>query len=281
MPFITLTNQNIRMYYQQYGDPQFPPLILISGLKADHKIWGSLLESLAKTHHLLTFDNRGSGQTSDDENPFSLETMADDVIELMHALNIKHPFITGHSLGGAITQIIARKYTTKIRKIILCNTFMKLNANAKQGFTHILDLHRQGATAAEIMHGIVPWGFSASFATAEFLQTLYQTSNDEPHPQTLNGYQRQLDAILEFDSSQWVNTIKVPTLVIGSENDITATKEEAKALNQQIRCSTSLILPGAHASMVEQPKLLSQAIKHYCRDIHNDAMTGSLHRTIV
>ena len=228
-------------------------------------MWAPILENLSKNYYLLIFDNRGIGRTTDISQPFTVDTMADDVIELIDALSIHCPTVVGHSLGGAITQVIAQKYPNKVKKIILCNTFMKLNANATRGFSHVLDLYRQKATPAQIMENILPWGFSPSFITTEFLQTLQQTSNDNPYFQTLNGYERQWNALLQFDSTKWVRDISVPTLIIGSRNDITATIAETSKLHTHIKRSELLILPGAHASMFECPKLLSRAIKNYCR----------------
>ena len=100
--------------------------MLISGLKGDHNVWSSLLPDLKKDYQVLIFDNRGCGQTTDSDVPFTIETLADDTMAILEKLNLDRSIVIGHSLGGAVTQVIASKYKHKIKKVVLCNTFLNV-----------------------------------------------------------------------------------------------------------------------------------------------------------
>lgn len=56
---------------------------------------------------MLIFDNRGVGQTTDDGVTLTVELMAQDVMALADALNLKKPHVIGRSMSGTIVQHLA------------------------------------------------------------------------------------------------------------------------------------------------------------------------------
>lgn len=263
MPFITLPNRGLEVYYELHGDSKNPALVMINGLTRDHTAWKKMLADLSSKYHLLIFDNRGVGQTRDDGRSFSVDVMADDTVALIDALQLHQPFIAGHSLGGAVAQAMAKKYPFKIRKIALCNTFTKLNPEARQAFLNTLTVHQRNETQAEIVETLIPWVFSKSFVTPEVRKMIYDLSNANPHPQSAQDYKRQLDALYDFDSTAWIGSISIPTIVIGSIEDITATPDESKNIVTNIPGAKLEIIPGAHGSYTEQPVLLAEKLKTF------------------
>ncbi|MDR3490976.1 MAG: alpha/beta hydrolase [Gammaproteobacteria bacterium] len=246
-----LNINNTKFYYEPYGSGI--PLVLISGLKAEHDAWFTVLDELAKQYQVLIFDNRGVGQTIDSGEPFSIEAMADDTMELISKIGLKKPHIVGHSMGGAIAQDIAKKYSGEIYSIALCNTFKKFNDVGRKVFSDILILHQSGASPVDILDAIIPWAFSEKFLTPEFIDTIHKITNENPYPQSLSDYKRQLEALFAFDSRDWVNTINVPTLIIGSEEDRLSTPKESQELATSIPGAKLIMMSTSHASQVEQP----------------------------
>src|SRR3990167_7122835 len=64
-----LPANNIELYYEQHGTG--PDLILIGGLTSDHNIWRSTIRPLSPHFRILIFDNRGSGQSSTPDYPYT------------------------------------------------------------------------------------------------------------------------------------------------------------------------------------------------------------------
>ncbi|MCD6047729.1 MAG: 3-oxoadipate enol-lactonase [Gammaproteobacteria bacterium] len=259
MPFVKFDN-DVNMYYEIHGKGE--PMVMINGLKADHTGWAPTLDNLKENYQIILFDNRGTGQTTDDGKKFSIEDMADDVKKLMTYLGINSAHIVGHSLGGAIAQTFAHTYPESVKKLFLCNTFIKFNDEAAEAFGHVLKLHQQGARQSEIMDAIIPWVFIEGFVTESLRQIIHETSNANPYAQTCDGYQRQYEALVEFDSNKWIDQLCVSTIVIGSEKDITALPEESTELAHRTRAILEM-LPGAHASAVEQAEALSRLVNYH------------------
>ncbi|MDR3477005.1 MAG: alpha/beta hydrolase [Gammaproteobacteria bacterium] len=246
-----------KFYYELHGNGI--PLVLIAGLKGEHANWVPILDALTKRYQVLIFDNRGVGQTIDSGEPFSVETMADDIMGLINKLDLKKPHLVGHSLGGAIAQKVAHKYAGEIGSIALCNTFAKFNDTGRKVFFDILMLHQANASPADIMDGIIPWAFSKKFLSPELIKIIQKASNENLYSQSLSDYSRQLQALYDFDSRHWVSTIDIPTLIIGSEDDMLATSKESQELARKISEARLVIMPTSHASYIEQP---SDFVKH-------------------
>ncbi len=256
-----VTINDTEFYYETHGSGD--PIVLIGGLKADHLGWLPILDKLAQDHMVLIFDNRGTGQTIDAGKPFNTDVMAEDTIQLINKLELNKPHIVGHSLGGAIAQVIAHKHTDKIKSVALCNTFIKLNESAKKVFTSTLEIHRAGKSQADIMNSLVPWVFSDGFITPELLEIIHKTSDENPYPQTLLGYERQLNALYTFNSHAWVDHINIPTLVIAADEDKIALISESQELAKRIRGSKLVTLSAGHLSQVEKPVEFVMALKSF------------------
>ena len=259
MPMININNCSY--YFEIHG--KGIPVVLIAGLRSDHSRWFPVLEKLAARYKVLIFDNRGSGQTTDSGEPFTVEVMAADTMSLIARLGFQQPHIIGHSLGGAIAQYIAKNYSDKISSIALCNTFLKLNDVAKEVFKDIITLYQAQASPGEITKHIASWVFSNKFLTPSALKVIQRIADENLYPQSLSGYTRQLDALCNFDSRTWLRTINLPTLVIGSAEDKIATPRESEELTAIIRGSRLVILTTGHGSLTEAPDAFMGHLNSY------------------
>ena len=112
----------IEIYYETFGKPGNPAILLIMGLDAQCVIYGeSFIKPLVDAeYYVIRFDNRDIGhstwlnETWHRSKPYSLEDMAKDSVELLKFLNITQANIIGVSMGGMIAQTIAIHYPEKV-----------------------------------------------------------------------------------------------------------------------------------------------------------------------
>ena len=78
------------------------------------------LAPLARRHHLLYFDQRGSGRS---EMPDSLQLTADAMVEDLEALRrtfrLEPMTLLGHSWGGRLALLYAMRYPSRVRRMVL------------------------------------------------------------------------------------------------------------------------------------------------------------------
>lgn len=112
-----LTVDDLQLYYQIQG--QGRPLLLISGVGQGAAFWSALLPLLAERFQVVTFDNRGIGQSDMPDVPYTVEMMAADTLGLMAALSLERPHLVGHSLGAAIAFEIGRSRPELAGRVVM------------------------------------------------------------------------------------------------------------------------------------------------------------------
>ena len=264
---IVLAN-GIKMYYEIHGEKNSnaPLLILIGGLSRDHTIWNNLLDNLSADFRVMVYDNRGTGQTDYLANsPYTIELLAEDLAALLDTLKItESAYIIGHSMGGFTAQYLAAKYPDKVRGLMLCNTCMKQPAAAKQYLTERLIAIDNGVPAETMFRSVLPWLFSKDFVTEDKIQTMLETVQQNPYPQSLTSLRAQINACLVHDSSIIIDKIKAPTMIVTGANELIITPEVCKEMQERIRKSKVEILADtAHMIQLEQPDATCATIKGF------------------
>jgi pimeloyl-ACP methyl ester carboxylesterase len=125
---------DLDIYYEDFGDPAAPPVLLIMGLGAQLLLWrtGFCERLLNRGFRVIRYDNRDVGLSGKlhgrraeaklipamarsflgrpSPSVYTLEHMADDAAALLDHLGIDRAHIVGASMGGMIAQIFAARY---------------------------------------------------------------------------------------------------------------------------------------------------------------------------
>lgn len=261
MPKIKIND--ISMYYETYG--QGEPIIFISGFGADHTIWYEVVNQLKQSYQVIVFDNRGAGQTDVPKGDYSIKQMADDVFALCVKLKIQQAHFVGNSLGGFILQLLALHYPNLVKSAIISNS-----AHSAQCGFHVyvaaqLELIKANVPLALLAKASCAWAFSYQFLSKPgMLDTLIRKRLDNPYPFSIDGYEGQYAAISEFDSSIWANQIDVPTLVVGSDQDLVFTEASTHALAKHIpKAKYYCFTECGHLPQLEYPEQFAKVILNF------------------
>lgn len=249
MPFIKINETNT--YYELHGDGA--PLILIAGYCCDHCFWDLIINQLTPHFQTLIFDNWAVGQTKAPEGALDLELMAQDLMILSDKLGLEKPHLVGHSMGGMIAQIMARKYPERLGQLILMNTTPVLNARAVLAMKSLLALRVQNIPIKQLIDAALPYFFSSHFLEQQHnIQNFTDCLLNNPFPQSSEDQERQLNALIQFDSRSWLKDINKTTHILASEEDIVSPVAESQLLAAHIPKATLNIIAGAHSNPLEQ-----------------------------
>ena len=113
--YIQLNSQVI--CYEKTGEGT--PVILIHGNKEDHHIFDELVEVMSREHTVYAMDSRGHGESATPKE-YHYSDMADDVLNLIDALDIISPALVGYSDGGIVALLVAIKASNKLSRIVCC-----------------------------------------------------------------------------------------------------------------------------------------------------------------
>ena len=98
------------------------PLVLLQHFRGNLDNWDpGLIDALAATRRVITFDNVGVGATSG-TTPTNIEEMARDAIAFLDSMNISEADVLGFSIGSFIAQNIALGRPAAVRRLVLASS---------------------------------------------------------------------------------------------------------------------------------------------------------------
>ena len=112
----------VKINYELEGKEGNPCLTFSNSLAANLNMWDPQAEYFKENYRILRYDTRGHGQSEAAEPPYSLETLADDVVGLWAQLGINKSHFIGLSLGGMIGQGLALRYPDKLLSLAVCDS---------------------------------------------------------------------------------------------------------------------------------------------------------------
>lgn len=105
-----------------------PTVVLLHGLGVTADInFYRCYRALGDRFRVLAFDHRGHGDGIRTRRPFRLADCADDVAAMADAVGVDRFVAVGYSMGGAVTQLLARRHPERLGGIVLCATAARFN----------------------------------------------------------------------------------------------------------------------------------------------------------
>ena len=97
------------------------PVLLLHELGGSSESWREVIPPLATDRCVIAVDMRCAGRSEKPSSPFSLEDVADDLSELLEALNLTGPVdVIGAALGSLAGALLAIRYPDWVRRLMMC-----------------------------------------------------------------------------------------------------------------------------------------------------------------
>jgi pimeloyl-ACP methyl ester carboxylesterase len=242
------------MYYEVHG--KGVPLVMIQGFAGNHQAWFFQTPVFRKYYKVIIFDNRGIGRTDKSSEPYTIKTMAEDVIGLMDYLNIDKTHVLGLSLGGMVAQEIAISYPERVNKLVLGSTFAGREINDVRPETmKALDI-REGSTNIDVksidFRKLMNFMVSSAFNKRLFRMVLVPLSKRSMKSIDMNSYLEQMAAISDYTTLDRLHLIKAMTLVITGTGDRIISPGASEVIASHIpNAKLVLVKGGSHAFFME------------------------------
>ncbi|MET0910432.1 MAG: alpha/beta hydrolase [Ilumatobacteraceae bacterium] len=248
-PARTIDAGGVRYAYRELGPKGGIPVIFFVHLAATLDNWDPrIVDSIAKDHHVITFDNRGVG-ASTGEVPDSIEAMASDAYTFIRALGFDKIDVFSFSLGGMVAQALVVEHPDLVRKLILTGTGPAGGTGIdKVAGTTYFDMLRATLTRSDPKEFLFFNRDTAGKRAARaFVGRLEERTIDRDAPITVKAFQTQLKAIKKWGRSAPADLSKVtqPTLIANGDNDRMVPSVLSEYLHRRITGSELIIYPGS------------------------------------
>jgi|TARA_A100001011_G_scaffold400834_1_gene519584 pimeloyl-ACP methyl ester carboxylesterase len=283
-------NQDIEIYYRDYGPIDAEPILLVQGLGGQLVNWPQhLIEFLIENNFRpIVFDNRDTGLStrvdsdsfSDEkrsdtivrsyiryylrlpiESEYTIDDMANDAIAVLNELNISKAHVLGISMGGMIAQIIASTHPDRTKTFTLiastASTPSPLNGPTRKVRKLLMDRTKNPNSTIDQRVDRTRKIFSEigykgiNLNTDEFYEDIASSIKRGGNDDT--GFGRQLTAILGSKNRlDKVRSINAPTLIIHGKDDPLIKVKNAYRTNKLIKDSKLIVIPDMR-HLIEPP----------------------------
>ena len=276
----TTQNNDIEIFYRDYGPDDAEPILLVQGLGGQLINWPQhLIEYLIDNNFRpIVFDNRDTGLStrvvsdsfSDEKrgntilrsyiryylrlpikSEYTIDDMANDAVAVLDDLNISQAHVLGISMGGMIAQIIASSYSDRTKTFTLiastASTPSPLNGPTRKVRKLLMDRTKNPSSTIDQRVNRTRKIFSeigyqgVDLNTDEFYQNVVSAVKRGGKDDT--GFGRQLTAILGSENRlDKVKSIKAPTLIIHGKDDPLIKVKNAYKTNKLIKDSKLIVI---------------------------------------
>jgi 3-oxoadipate enol-lactonase len=232
-----------QIFWEEQGSGQ--PLLLVMGLGWPSQMWARHLPALTARFRVITFDNRGVGQTATTASQWTLSDMADDALAVLDAAGVAQAHVYGASMGGGIAQVLTLDHPERVGALILGCTATraaKRHVPVWPVLRHLvpaLPAGRQARTVA-LARALVYGPATDPALIAEDVGLL------ESLRRPAEGIRAQRQAVLSYEGSQpRLGSVRSPTLVIHGSEDRLVPLRYGEELARSIPGADLVVLPGA------------------------------------
>lgn len=237
---------------ERVGEERVPPaLVCVHGAGGTHLHWPAEIRTL-ESFAVYTPDLPAHGK-SDGPGRDSVDAYADDITAFVESLGLTDVVLCGHSMGGAIAQLIGVRKPAWLRGLILVGTSSRLPVTPI-----ILDglLEDFPKTVSFIMK--MCW--SSPYIQAVRIALAGREMRRIP-PEVTHG---DFTACNGFNASEQLNQIDVPTLVMSGSDDKMTPNKVGQSLANKIPGSTFVTIPkSGHMMALEYPLEVAEIIERF------------------
>jgi 3-oxoadipate enol-lactonase len=238
------------------------PVLLVHGLGYTRQGWGPLRSILARRYRVLSFDNRGIGESEIPPGPYSVEELAADAVHVLDEAGVERAHVIGASLGGFVAQVLAADRPERVDRLVLVGTSpggpgaYPLPQGTLQLMAEAPSLEPRVALRRFVENAVAPGSPPA------LVDEIY--AYREAHPPDPDGWAAQAAAGAAWDAGERLERIAAPTLVLAGTADAVVDPRNAQLLAAAITGARLELLDGVgHLAFWERSEEFAVLVERF------------------
>jgi 3-oxoadipate enol-lactonase len=248
----------VRLHYRVDGPAGASVVALVNSLGTDLTMWDPQVEALTRRYRVLRHDTRGHGKSAATPAPYTMDTLADDVLGLLAHVGAERFHVVGISLGGLEALAIGLRRPAGLAGIAICDSRIDVPPEGARAMDERVRIVReQGMTPmaeAMVQRWFTPPTLAAKPAYLDAVrQMLLATS--------IEGFAGCAAAIKGSGLSARVTELRVPALFLVGDQDAALPVGLMRQVQSQVPGAQAAVIRDAgHLSNLEQPAAFNEAI---------------------
>lgn len=249
------------------------PLIMLHGIGGHIEAYARNIKSLSYHFRVIVLDMLGHGYTGKPDYPYTLNEYSNHLLAVIKALGLDQVHLSGESLGGWLSAWFSAHHPQYVKTLLL-NTpgnikgkrevMKKLKESTLKAVLEAND--ETVRTRLEFLF------YDTNFVTKELVESRYQIYTQPEYKDAIHNIVVLQDWEVRKNFTwepEWTHKITVPTIILMSDHDPTATIEDAEYLQQLIPNSKLLIINDAgHWPQWEKPEEFNNIQIEFAKGVH-------------
>ncbi|ADB59061.1 alpha/beta hydrolase fold protein [Haloterrigena turkmenica DSM 5511] len=282
------TRDGVSIYYEyDESEGDGTPVVFVQGLGYGRWMWRWQREAVADDRDVIAPDNRGTGRSDAGLPPllprlprklrapllfklagYSIGGLAADLEEVLADAGIRRAHVVGASMGGMIAQRYALEYTRAETLTLCCTSHGGPDAVPVPDETQefIFDVPDGANERETIRHRMRP-AFTERFTNRNphlmdrIIEWRLEQDADDP------AREAQAAAVLDFDVSDRLEGLRVPTLVLHGTDDRVVPFENGLLLEEAIpNARLERFEGGSHCFFIEHADRVNEELRAFLAD---------------
>jgi pimeloyl-ACP methyl ester carboxylesterase len=262
----------VRVHYQEAGDPNAPPMILIHGFASSNLVWSKVfLELAAAGFRVIAPDLLGYGYSDKPRHlDYTIARQAEVVISFLEQLEIDRAVFLGSSYGAAVAATIALDQPALVEKLILVGA-----VNNNKPTRYLLMRLFGSPIIGDILSPLLVGSRLLLRLRMKRVYDRHSWALDERRVEarhlplrTRDAHRAIIRTVRRWDAervSRDAHLITQPTLLLWGDSDREVPLEDGKRLQQSIPDSRLLIFRDCgHLPHEEYPQAFTKLVLEFC-----------------
>ena len=253
--------------YRELGDGPGDPLVLLHAFPLNARMFEPQMEAFADGRRVVAPDYPGFGRSPRTPAQPDVRYYAEGVERLLDRLELERVVLGGVSMGGYVAFGCMRHFPERVSGLILASTRSdpdseEMRENRTKMARRVADEGVEVLIELQMERLLAPQTLERNEDVVEKVRAMILES-------TPTGVVAALGAMRDRpDSTPLLADIKIPTLVIGGEEDGISSPEVMAAMAEKIPASHHVALPNAaHLSNLEAPEAFNAALEEFLRGL--------------
>ncbi|HLG03559.1 MAG TPA: alpha/beta fold hydrolase [Bacteroidia bacterium] len=255
----------MKLFFRKSGDGQ--PLFILHGLFGSSDNWAGLAKQWSQYFTVYTVDLRNHGQSPHSEE-WNYSVMAEDLMELIAAENLRGVNLLGHSMGGKAAMRLALDFQQALSKLIVSDIgTKKYPDNNRNVVDALLKVQPEKLTSRKEAEAILSANLQDPGTVQFLLKNLYwkETVSGKQLGWRFNlgAISKNLEAVGEATNSP--APCEVDTLFIRGERSDYITAADEQEIKRVFPHSKIVTVPNAgHWVHADNPQGMFNAVMEFC-----------------
>jgi len=253
----TFSWQGERLAYDDLGDGDGPPVVLLHGFGVCRQFWDAVTPALAAQRRVLVLDWIGYGESSRPGRGLGLAGHAAAVSEFLASVVGQRCDLVGHSMGASIAALTASAHPERIARLVLCDPLIRAADGLYPRSRRLVSPWLRPLVKRLLgLRPFVLWFTSNSTDTLPIPESLIAAALTADREVMMRD---ALD-LARLDLTDVLARLSMPVLLVGAERDAVVRPQQTGLAAARIRDVTVVRFPCGHCPPLEVPQAFTASL---------------------